>query len=60
MKENDDNIHLNTETVEIAVNSLKNGTVDGEGGVLTELIKYRTRKLFNLSRSFSERCLNGI
>jgi hypothetical protein len=45
--------------VDIAIASLKNRTACGEGGVQTELIKYGTRKLFNLLRSLFEICLNG-
>ena len=56
---NTDNIHLDIEIVEIAIASLKNGTTCGKGGAQTELIKYGTRKLFNLLRSLFERCLNG-
>ena len=53
-----DTIHLDTEIVEIANDSLKNGTAWGEGEVQTEVIKSGTAKLFASWRGLIERFLN--
>jgi hypothetical protein len=52
-------INLDLELVKITIKSLKFNTSCGVGGVLAELLKSGTEKLFEFLRRIFERCLNG-